>query len=136
MNIGNIGSIELQMLWLSLGLGLVQIVLVVISSGLSGRTGWAIGPRDEAGPPFGKIGARLDRALKNFIETFVLFATAVLLANALGRHTAMSALGAQLFFWSRVAYVPAYAAGIPVLRTLIWTVGFVGIVLIFLAIHS
>jgi uncharacterized MAPEG superfamily protein len=73
--------------------------------------------------------------LKNFLETFVLFAAAVLLAQAMGKHTAMSALGAQLFFWTRLAYVPAYAAGIPVMRTLIWTVGFIGIVLVVLAIY-
>lgn len=135
MNGETFGSVEMQMLWLSVALGLVQIVAVVVCSGLAGRTSWALGPRDAAGPPFGTIGARLERALKNFLETFVLFAAVVLMAQALGKHTSMSGLGAQLFFWSRLAYVPAYAAGIPVLRTLIWTVGFVGIVLVFLAVH-
>ena len=135
MNGDTFGSVEMQMLWLSAALGLVQILIVVVCSGLAGRTAWALGPRDEAGPPFGKVGARLERALKNFLETFVLFAAVVLMAQALGRHTSMSALGAQLFFWTRLAYVPAYAAGIPMLRTLIWTVGFVGIVLVLLAVH-
>ena len=135
MNGEAFGSVEMQMLWLSIALGLVQIIAVVVCSGLAGRTNWALGPRDAAGPPFGTIGARLERALKNFLETFVLFAAVVLMAQALGRHTPTSALGAQLFFWSRLAYVPAYAAGIPFLRTLIWTVSFVGIVMVFLAVH-
>lgn len=135
MNVGAFGSVEMQMLWLSAALGLVQILIVVVCSGLAGRTVWALGPRDEAGPPFGKVGARLERALRNFFETFVLFAAVVLMAQALGKHTSMSSLGTQLFFWTRLAYVPAYAAGIPVLRTLIWTVGYVGIVLVLLAVY-
>lgn len=135
MNVGAFGSVEMQMLWLSAALGLVQILIVVVCSGLAGRTVWALGPRDEAGPPFGKVGARLERALRNFFETFVLFAAVVLMAQALGKHTSMSSLGTQLFFWTRLAYVPAYAAGIPVLRTLIWTAGYVGIVLVLLAVY-
>jgi uncharacterized MAPEG superfamily protein len=133
MNSSDFGSVEMQMLWLSIALGLVQIVLPVFFA--LGRTSWAIGPRDEAGPPIGKIGARLERALKNFLETFVLFAAVVLLAQAMGRHSANSALGAQLYFWARLAYVPTYAAGVPFLRTLIWAVSLVGIVLVFLAAH-
>jgi uncharacterized MAPEG superfamily protein len=133
MNSSGFGSVELQMLWLSILLGLVQVVLPVLFA--LGRTGWAIGPRDEAGPPSTRIGARLERALANFLETFVFFAAAVLLLQVVGKHTANSALGAQLYFWARLAYVPTYAAGIPFLRTLVWAVSLVGIVLVFLAAH-
>jgi uncharacterized MAPEG superfamily protein len=133
MNGNAFGSVELQMLWLSIALGLVQILIVVVFSGLAGRTPWAIGPRDEAGPPFGKIGARMERALKNFVESFAFFAAAVLLAHALGKHSAMSERGAQLYFWARVVYVPVYAAGIPGLRTLVWLGAFAGIVMVLLA---
>jgi len=131
MNSSGFGSVEIQMLWLSILLGLVQVVLPVLFA--FGRLSWALGPRDEGGPPSTRIGARLERALKNFLETFVLFAAVVLLAQATGRHSANSALGAQLYFWARLAYVPAYAAGIPFLRTLIWAVSLVGIVLVLLA---
>jgi uncharacterized MAPEG superfamily protein len=131
MNSSSFGSVEMQMLWLSILLGLVQVVLPVLFA--LGRTRWAIGTRDEAGPPSTTIGARLERALKNFLETFVFFAAAVLILQALGKHTANSALGAQLYFWARLAYVPTYAAGIPFLRTLVWAVSLVGIVLVFLA---
>ncbi len=134
MQTGDFGSIEMQMLWLSVVLGLVQIFSVIVSSGLAGRTSWALGPRDVAGPSFGKIGARLERALKNFVESFAFFTAAVLLANALGKHTALSALGAEIYFAARVAYVLLYAAGIPVVRTLVWTAGYAGIVMVLLAV--
>jgi uncharacterized MAPEG superfamily protein len=135
MHLNEIGSVELQMLWLSTGLGLVQVVLTAVSTALAGGTFWAISARDQAGPPLGKVGLRVGRALTNYLETFALFAAAVLMANALGKHTAMSALGAQLYFWTRVAYVPVYAAGIPVLRTLVWFGSFAGIVLVLLAAY-
>jgi uncharacterized MAPEG superfamily protein len=133
MNSSNFVSVEMQMLWLSILLGLVQVVLPVLFA--FGRTMWAMGPRDEAGPPSTRIGARLERALKNFLETFVFFAAAVLILQLTGKHTANSALGAQLYFWARLAYVPTYAAGVPYLRTLVWAVSLVGIVLVFLAAH-
>jgi uncharacterized MAPEG superfamily protein len=41
--------------------------------------------------------------------------------------------GAQLYFWARVVYVPVYAAGIPVARTIVWTASIVGLVMVLLA---
>ncbi|MEO7935944.1 MAG: MAPEG family protein, partial [Dokdonella sp.] len=40
------------------------------------------------------------------------------------------ALGAQLYFWARLAYLPTYAAGIPYLRTVIWGVAIVGLAMV------
>ena len=120
----------MQMLAASAALGLVQVALAAAFSVGARGMGWALGPRDDAGAPLGTIGARLERALRNFLETFPIFAVAVLIAAALNRHTAMTVLGAQLYFWARVAFVPVYALGIPVVRTLVWTVSLVGIVLV------
>jgi uncharacterized MAPEG superfamily protein len=72
----------------------------------------------------------LERARANLLETFVFFAAAVLAGYVLQRHTPMTVLGAQLYFWSRLVYVPIYALGIPYVRTLVWTVSMVGIVLL------
>jgi len=58
----------------------------------------------------------------------------VLIGYLLQRHSGMTVLGAQLYFWARVAYVPVYAAGIPYLRTLIWAASIVGIVLLLTAL--
>jgi uncharacterized MAPEG superfamily protein len=130
-----IGSVEMQMLWWSVVLGLVQLVLSVLPSAQVRGFVWASGPRDEPGAPLGRIGGRLERAFRNFLETFVFFVAAVLMVEVLGRHSATSALGAQIFFWARVAYVPAYAAGIPFLRTLLWSASVVGIVMVLWGIY-
>jgi uncharacterized MAPEG superfamily protein len=127
MDFGSFGSVEMQMLWLSVCLGIVQLILAVLFSLNARGLAWGAGARDEPAPPLSKLGGRIERAFKNFLETFVFFAAAVLMLNALGRHTAMSALGAQIFFWSRVAYVPVYAAGIPFVRTILWIAAIVGI---------
>ncbi|MEI9996240.1 MAG: MAPEG family protein [Rhizomicrobium sp.] len=127
MTPGTFGSVEMEMLWLSIVLGLLQLILAVLFS-VSGRgLPWGAGPRDEPTPPLGRVGGRVERAFRNFLETFVFFLGAVLLANALGKHTATGALGAQLYFWSRVAYVPAYIFAVPFLRTLLWTASLIGI---------
>jgi len=79
------------------------------------------------------IAGRLERALRNFLETFPVFAVAVLLVHALGREGALSRWGAVLYFSARVVYLPLYAAGVPVIRSLIWNVAFGGIILLLLA---
>lgn len=124
---------ELCMLAWSVVLGLVQITLAATCSVGQRGLGWAAGARDEVKPPLVGIGGRLDRARANFLETFPLFAAAVLAAHLLQQHDGMTVLGAQLYFWCRLAYVPVYAAGIPYLRTLIWAASIVGIVLLVLA---
>ena len=61
-------------------------------------------------------------------------AAAVLLANAVDRHNALTEWGAQLYFWGRVSYLPLYAAGIPLVRSLVWNVAAVGILLCLVAL--
>jgi uncharacterized MAPEG superfamily protein len=121
---------ELNMLMWSVVLGLVQIAIAAICS--VGQRGlvWAASARDEVKPPLTGIGGRLDRARANFLETFPLFLAVVVAAHLLQRHDATTVLGAQLYFWARLAHLPVYAAGIPYLRTLTWAVSIVGIVMV------
>jgi uncharacterized MAPEG superfamily protein len=64
------------------------------------------------------------------LESLVVFAIVVLVAQATGRANEMTALGAQLFFFGRVAYALVYLVGIPWLRTAVWAVSIGGIVLV------
>jgi uncharacterized MAPEG superfamily protein len=127
-------TIELTMLALAVVLGLVQIVLSAQSKNLQHGYWWAAGPRDEPRPGLTGIAGRLERALSNFLETFPLFAAAVLMAHVIGRHDWMTEWGAQLYFWGRVAYLPLYAFGVVLVRSLAWNVATAGIVLILLAL--
>jgi uncharacterized MAPEG superfamily protein len=127
-------TIELTMLALSVVLGLVQIVLSAHAKALVTGYRWAGGSRDEPRPPLTPLAGRLERALGNFLETFPLFAAAVLIAHAAGRHDWMTEWGAQLYFWGRVIYLPLYASGVFLLRSLFWNVPTFGIILILLSL--
>ena len=63
------------------------------------------------------------------LENLPLFIALVLIAQLGGRPDAMTALGAELFFWARL--VVLYIAGVPWLRTLAWAVSLIGLILIF-----
>jgi len=85
--------------------------------GLSALTGWA---------------GRAYRAHHNMLENLVLFAALVLICAVTNKTNATTLLGAQLFFWARLAYAVIYLAGIPFLRTAVWLVSVIGLVMIFL----
>ena len=67
---------------------------------------------------------RLMKAHTNAVENLVVFATLVLLANALGISNAAIASASIAYFWARVVHALAYTFGIPWVRTLAFTVGF------------
>ena len=75
---------------------------------------------------------RAARAHRNMLENLPLFAALVLVAVTAGKTNDMTLLGAQLFFWGRVAYAAVYVAGVPWLRTGVWVVSVIGMVMIFL----
>ena len=78
-------------------------------------------------PAFEGWAGRAQRAHRNMLESLTIFAALVLVAQVAGKSNATTALGAQLFFWSRLAYSPVYVIGIPWLRTGVWGVSFAGL---------
>ena len=127
-------TFELKILALSIVLGFVQILLASHAASLQRGYLWAASSRDDAVPALTGVAGRLDRALRNFLETFPLFAAAVLIAHVAGRHNWMTEWGAQLYFLARVAFVALYAAGIFLVRSLVWNVAALGIVLILVSL--
>jgi uncharacterized MAPEG superfamily protein len=127
-------TIELTMLAWTLVLALVQVFLPVAGKTLQYGSKWNAGARDEPVPPPDKLTGRLDRAQRNLYETLPLFIGAVLIAHVAGRESATTALGAQLYFWARVVYVPLYAIGVPYVRSLVWLVSLAGLVMILAAV--
>jgi uncharacterized MAPEG superfamily protein len=83
--------------------------------GLPDLTGWA---------------GRAQRAHLNMLENLILLAILVLVAQAAGVRNSATLLGAQLFFWGRVAHAVLYLAGIPWARTAAWFVSVIGLILI------
>jgi uncharacterized MAPEG superfamily protein len=125
---------ELRYLIYSVVLGL--ILLVAASHAISSQYGyaWTASNRDEPMPPLKGIVGRVDRALINFSETFPYFAALVLVAHIVGREGALTLWGARLYFWGRVVHAILSIVGYPFLRSMIWNVSFVGIILFVIAI--
>ena len=127
-------TFELKMLALSIVLGVVQIVLASHAASLQRGYAWTASSRDMAVPHLTGVAGRLERALQNFVETFPLFAAAVLTAHVAATHSWMTEWGAELYFWGRVVYLALYAAGVFLSRSLVWNVATLGIVLILLSL--
>lgn len=122
---------ELTMLVWSVALMFVQVLIT--AQGATGQVGLTTlaGNRDDVPALTGWVG-RAKRAHLNMLENIVLFAALVLVAKIAGKTDSLTALGAHLFFWARLAYAAIYIAGIPWIRTVAWLVSVVGMILIFI----
>ncbi len=122
---------ELTYLVWSVALMFAQVV--VAASGATLQVGLpALAGNREDLPAFTGWAGRAHRAHRNMLENLVLFAALVLVAKAAGVSNAMTVLGAQLFFWGRLAHAVIYVAGVAWLRTAAFAVSAVGLALIFL----
>lgn len=124
---------ELALLAWAVVLGLVHALSTGQFATMQHGLAYNMGPRDEQKPLTG-VGARVQRAFANYMQTFPFFAAAVLMAHVAGRHGWLTLVGAHLYFWARLVYVPLYAAGIPVARTAAFGAALLGIVLILIAL--
>ena len=122
---------ELTLLVWAAALTVVQVLVAVTGAFTQVGLMKLVGNREDMPKLTGWVG-RAERAHLNMVVNLALFASLVLVAAVAGKLDAMTLLGAQLFFWARVAYAIIYVAGIIWLRTLAWTVSIIGLVLIFL----
>lgn len=124
-------TLELKLLVWSAALALVQMVVAVVAAIAQVGLLPLVGNRENL-PAIEAWPGRARRAQLNMLESLPIFAALVLVAQIAGKTSAVTALGAQLFFWGRLAYAPVYVIGIPWLRTALWGVSFVGLLQILL----
>jgi len=122
---------ELMLLvWATL---LAVIQAVIAAQGATMQVGLATLAGNREGMPEIKGWAgRAARAHRNMLENLVLFAALVLVAVLADKTNGTTLLGAQIFFWARLAYAVVYLAGVPWLRTGVWGLSVVGLAMIFL----
>ncbi len=124
---------ELVILAFATVLGLIHLVIAAAYKRRQDGNQWAMGSRDEQ-KNYSGVAERLDRAEKNFLETFPYFAVGILLVHAQAHEGFLSSLGAWLYLIARIAYIPLYASGVSVVRSIVWGVSMIGIVLVLIAI--
>jgi uncharacterized MAPEG superfamily protein len=74
--------------------------------------------------PHAEWAYRLANAHRNAIENLIVFAPLAIIVQALGLGTTLTAGAAAAFFYARVAHAVIYTAGIPLLRTIAFVIGF------------
>jgi len=126
-------SIELKMLGWSVCLGLLYLTIAASLATQQRGIKWNAGNREGEPKPLTGVAARAQRANLNFLETFPFFAAAVLAVMLQGSNNAHTAMGAELYFWARLVYLPVYLIGVPYLRTLVWFASIWGLVMLIAA---
>jgi uncharacterized MAPEG superfamily protein len=121
-----------ELVWLLWTVALAFAQMLIAVSGATLQVGLpALANNREGLPPCSGWAGRAYRAHHNMLESLVLFAALVLVAVVTNKTNATTLLGAQLFFWARLVYAGVYLAGIPWLRTGVWLVSVIGLILIF-----
>lgn len=115
-------------------LGLAHLTAASFAFKAQVGNSYTVGARDEDLRPAGVAG-RLDRAQRNFLETFAIFAAAVLMLELFHRTGWwLSEAGALIYLGGRVIFLPLYAVGAPWLRTFSWNVASMGLVMVMTAV--
>ena len=121
-------STEIWVLGWSAVLLLVMIVAQATAGSDLGPT-YLFSPRDEKRESRSVIAGRLSRSVRNMLETYPAYIAIVVALVVTGKTGGLAATGAMLWLVARVLYVPIYAFGIPVVRTLVWLASIVGLIL-------
>ncbi|MBY9067799.1 MAPEG family protein [Hyphomonas sp. WL0036] len=126
-------SVELS--WLSATVGL--FVVYILGEAYAGHRQYSgkelLSARDNLAP-YGPLMGRAKRATANMVEAMCMFVPLVLLVEASGRSNQWTELGAAIFFFARLAFAPLYWFGVPAVRSLVFFVGVVGLVMMFLQV--
>ena len=80
-------------------------------------------------PPLSGLAGRVERALRNYLETFPFFGAAVLLVTATNAQSWLTLWGAHFYFWGRIVYAILYVVDWPLARSLVWNVPTIGILM-------
>jgi uncharacterized MAPEG superfamily protein len=127
-----------ELFWLTLTViltGVLWLPYILNRCAVRGITGAMANP-SRADKPQSEWANRLMFAHDNAVENLVIFAPLVLILNAADYSTKWTVLACAVYFWSRLAHVIVYAAGVPVLRTLTFLAGFIAQVVLVLAIFK
>jgi uncharacterized MAPEG superfamily protein len=125
---------ELKVLGWAIALGFLYVFVAAGMTTFERGLRWNAGNRDGDSKPLSKPTERARRASLNFLESFPFYAAATLAVVLAGHDTPDTALGAKLYFWARVVYLPIYIVGITYVRTLVYAVSLWGILKLLVAL--
>jgi uncharacterized MAPEG superfamily protein len=114
---------------LTAALWIPYIVCQVLTNGFLQPPNYA----DPEPRPVPLWGRRAHRAYLNSVETFAPFAALVIVGHFAGKGDAI-AFWAMAYFWLRLAHAIVYMLGLPYIRTLLFVLGFVAVIGVFVQV--
>ncbi len=126
-------SIELTYLIWSVALTFLYLVVQSTLYRMDYGVEFAGSQRDNEREP-NKWTVRGQRALSNFLETYAVFIALAVATELSGRSDGLTQWGAHIWFWSRLFYLPAYFIDIRFLRSGIWTISAIGLLVMFVGV--
>jgi len=125
-----------ELLWLTLTVALTGLLWIpYILDRAKVRGLWAAMDNPKPGDtPQSAWAMRLYFAHTNAVENLVVFAPLVLILDNLNISSLWTVIACAAYFWTRLAHAIVYTLGIPVLRTIAFSIGFVCQVILVLAI--
>jgi uncharacterized MAPEG superfamily protein len=127
-----------ELFWLTLTViltGVMWIPYMINRAQVRGLMGALANP-SRNDKPQSEWANRMMFAHDNAVENLVIFAPLVLILNAIDYSSKWTVLACAVYFWARLAHALVYTFGIPVLRTLTWTIGFLAQAVLALAIFK
>jgi uncharacterized MAPEG superfamily protein len=132
------GLLTPELFWLTLTViltGLLWIPYTLNRVTVRGLGGSMANPAPGA-KPHAPWATRLMFSHDNAVENLVVFAPLVLILNEIDYSTKWTVWACAVYFWARVAHLLVYTLGLPVFRTLAFTVGFLAQAVLVLAIFK
>jgi uncharacterized MAPEG superfamily protein len=127
-----------ELFWLTLTViltGLLWIPYILNRCQIRGLSGAMANP-SRNDKPHAEWATRLMFAHDNAVENLVIFAPLVLILAEIDYSTTWTVYACAVYFWARVAHLIVYTLGLPVFRTLAFTVGFLAQAVLALAIFK
>ena len=132
------GLLTPELFWLTLTViltGLLWVPYILNRCQVRGMGGTMANPTPGA-KPHAPWATRLMFAHDNAVENLIVFAPLVLILNEIDYSTKWTVYACAVYFWARLAHVFVYTLGLPVFRTLAFTVGFLAQAVLALAIFK
>jgi len=130
------GLLTPELFWLTLTVILTGLLWIpyILNRVMVRGLGGAMANPQRGDKPHAAWATRLMFAHDNAIENLAVFAPLVLILNEVDYSTKWTVWACAVYFWARVAHLVVYTLGLPVFRTLAFTVGFLAQVVLALAV--
>jgi uncharacterized MAPEG superfamily protein len=120
---------ELTCLELSAALWLVHVLVQATVGNVELPFGYLFTSRDKPAAATSLLFGRATRALANYVENLTPFVAVALALIVTQRTGGAGAVGATIWILARIAYLPIYVLGIIYVRTLVWGISIIGLVM-------